>query len=71
MPKSVFNKKLPRSCEYCVYGNRLDYANEILCKKHGVTEFRDSCRSYKYDPLKRTPKLAQISNNYKPEDFKL
>lgn len=71
MPKSVFNKKLPRSCEYCVYGNKLEFANEIICKKHGVTELRDSCRGYKYDPLKRTPKIQTISDNYNPEDFKL
>lgn len=71
MPKSVFNKKLPRSCEYCVYGSQLEFDNEILCKKRGVTELRDSCRQYKYDPLKRTPKMPQISENYKPEDFEL
>lgn len=71
MPKSVFNKKIPHSCEYCVYGTELEFEKEILCKKHGVTELRDSCRSYKYDPLKRKPQMPQISENYKPEDFKL
>jgi len=71
MPKTVFNKKLPHSCEYCVYGNRLEFANEILCKKRGVTEFRDRCRKYKYDPLKRIPQMPKISENYNPDDFKL
>ena len=71
MPKSVFNKKLPRSCEYCVYGSQLEVDHEILCTKRGVTELRDSCRQYKYDPLKRTPKMPQLSENYKPEHFKL
>ncbi len=71
MAKSVFNKKLQRSCEYCVYGNRLEFANEIICKKHGVTDIRDYCCSYKYDPLKRKPQIPKISDNYKPEDFKL
>lgn len=71
MPKSVFNKKLPHSCEYCVYGTRLEFSNEVLCKKRGVTEFRDHCRKYKYDPLKRIPQMPQISENYNPEDFKL
>ena len=41
MAKSVFNKKLPPSCEYCMHGNRLEYGGDILCKKHGVTELRD------------------------------
>lgn len=71
MAKSGFNKKLQPSCEYCVYGERLELTNEIICKKHGVTEIRDYCRSYKYNPLKREPKMPQISENYNPEDFKL
>lgn len=45
--------------------------NEILCIKHGVTELRDSCRHYKYDPLKRVPERIKIADNYKPEDFSL
>ncbi len=71
MAKSVFNKKLQRSCEYCVFGSHLEFTNEIICKKHGVTDIRDFCRNYKYDPLKRVPKIPQISDNYSPEDFKL
>ncbi len=69
MGKSVFNKNLPRSCEYCVHSNRLEFTKEIICKKHGVTDFRDSCRSYKYDPLKRIPQKQKLGDNYKPEDF--
>ena len=67
----VFNKKLPRSCSYCVYGKKSLIGNEILCKKHGVTELRDSCRHYKYDPLKRIPERIKIADNYTPEDFSL
>ncbi len=67
----MFNKKLPRSCSYCVHGKRSPMNNEILCKKHGVTELRDSCRHYKYDPLKRVPERIKIADNYKPEDFSL
>ena len=71
MAKSLFNKKLQPSCEYCIFGERLEYANEIVCKKRGVTDKRDYCRSYKYDPLKRSPQQPKISENYNPEDFKL
>lgn len=71
MSKSVFNKKLPRSCEYCIHSEQLQYEREIICKKHGVTDYRDFCRSYKYDPLKRTPIKPKISDNYSPDDFKL
>lgn len=71
MLNSVYNKDLPRSCQYCVNGNVSDFSNEVLCKKRGVTNAFDSCRKYKYDPLKRMPKKTLISDNYKPEDFSL
>ena len=71
MREKAFNKKLPHSCEYCVHGNRSAYFKEILCAKRGVTELRDSCHHYKYDPLKREPNKPQIADNYKPEDFQL
>lgn len=43
------------------------FSGEILCSKRGVTSVRDSCRKYKYDPLKRVPERVKISDNYKPE----
>lgn len=67
----VFNKKLPRSCSYCVYGNVSEYSNEVFCKKHGVTSNRDYCRHYKYDPLRRQPETVKPSDNYSAEDFSL
>lgn len=71
MSNKVFNKKLPHHCEYCVFGSCSDYSNEVLCKKRGVTDRKDSCRHYRYDPLKREPAAAKIADNYKPEDFLL
>lgn len=71
MSNKVFNKKIPPNCGYCVHGYPSEYSNEILCKKRGVTNLRDSCRHYKYDPLKREPNKVKIADNYKPEDFSL
>ncbi len=71
MFEKAFNKKLAPSCSYCVFGMRSSYSKEILCKKRGVTELRDSCRHYKYDPLKREPEKAKLADNYSPEDFEL
>ena len=71
MAKSPFNKKLDKHCEYCVYGANLNYDNQIICKKRGVTDKQDKCRSYKYDPLKRLPKQVKIDKDYTAEDFKL
>lgn len=69
MPKKVFNKKLEPHCEYCVFGKRSEFSNEVICKKRGITDIKDSCRRYKYDPLKREPQRVKISDNYNPEDF--
>lgn len=71
MSKIGFNKNLQKSCQYCVYGTFLEMTNETVCKKRGVIEGRDYCRSYKYDPLKRTPQKAKIGDNYTADDFKL
>ncbi|MBR7131895.1 MAG: hypothetical protein IKD04_00010 [Clostridia bacterium] len=69
MAEKVFNKKLEHRCEYCIHGNRSGFSDEIICRKRGVTDRQDACRSYKYDPLKREPKGTRISDNYNPEDF--
>lgn len=71
MADKAFDKNVPCSCEYCVYGERSPYTNDILCKKQGITQLRDSCRKYKYDPLKREPMKAKIADNYTSDDFKL
>ena len=71
MAKSPFNKKLDKHCEYCVFGTKLDFDDQIICKKRGVTDKGDKCRSYKYDPLKRIPTQVKINNDYTEEDFKL
>ena len=71
MAKSAFNKKLEKHCEYCVYGSKLNFDDQIICKKRGVTDKNDKCRSYKYDPLKRVPTKFKIANDFNENDFKL
>ena len=71
MGNKVFNKELPKRCEYCVYGKKSEFTNEVLCIKRGVVDASDSCRKYKYDPLKRTPQRAKMSDNYSPQDFSI
>ena len=41
-------------CTYCQRGTPLD-EEKILCTKQGVVAPGGSCRSFKYDPLKRVP----------------
>ena len=71
MSNKGFNKKLPKHCEYCIHGLKFGAENEIMCKKKGITNIFDSCRHYKYDPLKREPLKAKVSDNYNPEDFSI
>ena len=68
---SMFNQELPRSCKYWVYSKDSLFGTEVLCKKRGVTNYNDSCRHYKYDPLRRVPEKVKIADGYKPEDFSL
>lgn len=69
--KKHFDQGLPKACAYCINGVAFSGGAEIFCRKKGVVEPFDNCRSYKYDPLKRTPKVKDIGRDYKPEDFKL
>lgn len=71
MSNKHFNKELPHCCEYCVHGNNSEFSGEVICIKRGVTDAKDCCRKYKYDPLKREPARQKISDNYRPEDFSL
>ena len=66
-----FNKKLQKSCLWCVHGKNSDFCDDIFCKKHGVTTKADACRHYKYDPLKRTPKKQKCFDNFTSDDFTL
>ncbi len=68
---SIFNKKLSKSCSFCIYGNKSEYSDEIFCAKHGVTNKRDYCRNYKYDILKRKPERIKTSGEFTDKDFSL
>ena len=71
MSDKAYNKKLPHRCEYCEYGKSLEGTNEIVCKKRGITLKDDSCRKYKYNPLKRTPEEITLQGNFSAEDFSI
>jgi len=71
MADKAFNKNVIHRCAYCLHGIEVDGLSEILCKKRGITRPEDSCRSYKYNPLKRNPEGIKISTNYSPEDFSI
>ena len=68
----LFSKTIEPRCAYCQRGKTID-EETVLCKKRGVMAAEDSCRSYRYDPLKRTPPRLSVPDfsRLKEEDFTL
>jgi len=50
----LFRDNIEPRCAYCAKSRPLD-DNDVICSKHGVVSLAYSCRSFKYDPLKRVP----------------
>ena len=71
MQKLIDKKRFDARCEYCRHARIPEDRSIILCAKKGVVDFSDSCRHYKYDPLKREPNRVKLADNYTAEDFKL
>ncbi len=69
MKKLVFNKKQEKYCMYCRFGQYLEYSDEVFCTKKGFVNKFGKCMKYKYDALKRIPKVSDVSSNFKKEDF--
>lgn len=69
---NLFQKKIDPRCAYCARGHSLS-EEQVLCPKKGVMEAGSHCRSFKYDPLKRTPPrpAALAGASLKDEDFQL
>ena len=68
----LFEKKMYPRCSYCSRSARLD-DETVMCIKKGVVPAGYSCRSFKYDPLKRVPPrpAAPDFSRLKDEDFSL
>lgn len=56
----MFSKKVEPRCVYCKRGIALN-DDQMVCPKKGIVTAGDSCRAFRYDPLKRVPpKLLSI-----------
>ena len=68
----LFRKDIEPRCAYCERGTQLD-EDKILCSKKGVVSPGSSCRSFRYDPLKRVPPPPVVPDfsRLKDEDFTL
>ena len=58
-------------CEYCLSAKPTEDGDYLLCRRHGVVERGDSCRAFKYDPLKRRPDPVSPFGEFSKEDFTL
>lgn len=68
----LFRRKMPRSCDYCAKGTKLDNGT-VLCIKRGVVTAEKPCAGFRYDPCRRVPPKQKFSNfhDYDNEDFSL
>lgn len=66
----LFQKDIEPRCCYCQRGTKLD-EEQVLCVKKGVVSPGGSCRSFRYDPLKRvpTPPVSLDLGKLKDEDL--
>ncbi len=72
MKKKILNSKnYTPECKNCVIGRISPDGKNVFCTKKGIKELDGSCRSYKYDPLKRVPRKAPVFESADPKDFEL
>ncbi|MBC5787180.1 MULTISPECIES: hypothetical protein [Clostridiaceae] len=71
MFEKFFRGNIPPACEYCEYGKPTADHQMILCGRNGVVSPFFKCRKFKYDPLKRVPKVLPPLDGYSEKDFSL
>lgn len=52
--KNPFRKDIEPRCAYCANGSVVS-EREVACSRKGVMDSADSCRHFRYDPLRRVP----------------
>lgn len=72
MALKLFKKDTEPQCALCEYGQLASGGESVICRKvGGVMQPFSKCRKYKYDPLKREPKIITFSGVFLNEDFEL
>lgn len=70
MKQKLFGNLVPVSCEHCFFSAPQADGTLLCTKKRRINE-DGSCRRYKYNPLKRTPRNLPKLPEYDPENFSL
>lgn len=67
----LFRREIEPRCTYCARSSPLD-EGAVVCRKKGVVPAGGSCRSFRYDPLRRVPpKPAVLRGSFTDADFAL
>ena len=72
MALKIFSKSIEPQCAFCEHGSVKENGKTVLCRKAGgIMQAYSKCKKFKYDPLKREPKVISFSGNFSKEDFSL
>lgn len=71
MAIKLFKNDTQAQCGCCEHA-QITESGDVVCRKiGGVMQLHSKCKKYKYDPLKREPKLLLFNGEYSKEDFEI
>ncbi len=56
--KSLFSDSGEKRCERCLFSAFDSNSDTLLCEKKGLVPRGSSCFRFRYDPLKRAPRVT-------------
>lgn len=71
MKRKLYNKDVKKQCDVCRFGKLSEDKESVLCRKKGVTDRDEKCRSFSYDATKREPMIPTKLPEYSEDDFKI
>ena len=72
MPKNeLFGKNIDPACSYCEHSIPTGSEAVLNCPHKGKVAPGESCRRFRYDPLRRVPTRQVVLPSYGLEEFKL
>lgn len=66
----LYGQNITPSCEICER-SKISADNTLSCSIKGAVLQTDKCRRFKYDPLKREPRLPKELESFDNDDFSL
>lgn len=67
----LFGNYIQPACRCCCAARENADGTLILCQERGVMAPYDSCRRFRYDPLRRVPARQAVLPEYDKADFEL